>query len=140
MLEEGKHYLGESGTLYLAVGALGQANVWTAVNAEKPDEIFVIKEPAADDPPPWQSFQHEMIMHELFKEYPSIRKQVDRIAPTSTSDPAKLVLEIFETTVWQARTKRPFTAAELKAVAKSALVGLRDVHAKGLVYAGKRQI
>lgn len=136
MLEEGEHYLGESGTLYLAVSPLGQANVWTAVDAQKPGQIFVIKEPAPDDPPPWNNFQHEMVMHELFMDCPSIRKQVDRIPPTSSTDPAKLVLEIFETTVWQARAKRPFTAPELKAVAKSALIGLKDVHAKGLVYAG----
>jgi len=46
-----------------------------------------------------------------------------------------LVLEITDTTLWGARTKRPFTLAELKSVTKDALTGLRQVHDQGLVYA-----
>jgi len=46
-----------------------------------------------------------------------------------------IVLEITETTLWNARTKRPMSLAEIKTVAKDVLVGLRDIHAAGLVYA-----
>lgn len=135
MLSEGAEVVGESGTVYLAVAALGQANVWAGTARDQPSHIVVIKEPGADDPPPWRSFQNELIMHELFKEASSIRRQVDRIPPTPSGGPPMLVLEMFETTLWTARTKRPFTVAELKSICKAALVGLRDVHDQGLVYA-----
>ncbi|KAK5144773.1 hypothetical protein LTR04_001475 [Oleoguttula sp. CCFEE 6159] len=136
MIQEGAEFVGESGKKYLAVSSLGQSNVWTAVDADTPTDIYVIKEPGvADDRTGWPEFQQEMIMHELFKGCPSIRQQVDRILPASKADPPRIVLEIFENTVWTARAKRPFTAAELKSVTRSTLVGLRDIHAKGLVYA-----
>ena len=136
MLTEGAQLVGESGKTYLAVSSLGQANVWTAVDSVDYTNIVVIKEPGADDTKPgWHNFQNEMIMHELFKNSNSIRKQVDRIPPVNQGDPPMLVLEITETTLWTARTKRPFTSAELKTVCKATLVGLADVHARGLVYA-----
>lgn len=136
MLSEGAELIGESGKTYLAVSPLGQANVWTAVDKNDTSSIVVIKEPGEDDTRPgWPSFQHEMVMHELLKDSDSIRKQVDRIPPTKAGDPPMLVLEIFETTLWSARAKRPFTTAELKSVCKDALVGLIDVHKQGLVYA-----
>lgn len=140
MLSEGAEYTGETGKTYLAVAPLGQSNVWTAVeNNTSPSEdphVVVIKEPGTDDTRPgWPNFQNEMVMHELLKDSPAIRQQVDRIPPTEGGNPPMLVLEITETTLWSARTKRPFTLSELKSVTKDALVGLRDVHDKGLVYA-----
>jgi len=135
MLTEGKELRGESGKTYEAVSSLGQPNVWVAVEKGNNANIVVLKEPDAHDPVPWPRFQHEMIMHELFKNCPSIRKQVDRIPPTDNGGLPTLVLEMFETTVWTARTKRPFTSAETKAICKAALIGLRDVHNQGLVYA-----
>ncbi|GAB7349498.1 hypothetical protein MBLNU459_g0208t1 [Dothideomycetes sp. NU459] len=136
MLSEGAELVGESGRKYLAVSPLGQANVWTAVEVDDTSNIVVIKEPSADDTSPgWPDFQNEMVMHELLKDSSSIRKQVDRIPPTKEGEPPMLVLEIFETTLWSARAKRPFTTAEVKSVTKDALVGLADVHARGLVYA-----
>lgn len=140
MLSEGAELTGETGKTYLAVAPLGQSNVWTAVeNNTNPSEdphVVVIKEPGTDDTRPgWPNFQNEMIMHELLKDSPAIRQQVDRIPPTKSGDPPMLVLEITETTLWSARTKRPFTLSELKSVTKDALVGLRDVHDQGLVYA-----
>lgn len=136
MLSEGAELIGETGKTYLAVSPLGQANVWTAVDVNDPSHIVVIKEPGEDDTRPgWPSFQHEMVMHELLKDSDSIRKQVDRILPTREGEPPMLVLEIFETTLWTARAKRPFTTAELKSVTKDTLIGLIDVHKQGLVYA-----
>lgn len=135
MLFEGAELTGESGKKYLAVSPLGQANVWTAVESNDMSNIVVIKEPSADDTSPgWPNFINEMVMHELLKDCSSIRGQVDRILPTKEGAPPMLVLEIFETTLWTARTKRPFTSAELKAVMKDALIGLRDVHDRGQVY------
>lgn len=140
MLSEGARLVGESGKTYLAVSPLGQSNVWTAVeqsnDPKKPIQVVVIKEPGEiDTQPGWPSFQNEMIMHEVFKDSPAIRQQVDRIPPTQTGGPPMIVLEITETTLWDARTKRPMSLAEIKTVAKDVLIGLRDVHAAGLVYA-----
>ncbi|KAI4728409.1 kinase-like protein [Aureobasidium sp. EXF-10728] len=140
MISEGARLIGESGKSYLAVSPLGQSNVWTAVeqskDSNKPVQVVVIKEPGeVDTQPGWPSFQNEMVMHEVFKDSPAIRQQVDRIPPTKAGDPPMIVLEITETTLWIARTKRPMSLAEIKTVAKDVLVGLRDVHAAGLVYA-----
>ncbi|THW03434.1 kinase-like protein [Aureobasidium pullulans] len=140
MLSEGATLTGETGKKYLAVSPLGQSNVWTAVeqsnDPKKPVQVVVIKEPGeVDTEPGWPSFQNEMIMHEVFKDSPAIRQQLDRIPPLKAGDPPMIVLEITETTLWGARTKRPMSLAEIKTVAKDVLVGLRDVHAQGLVYA-----
>ncbi|KAK4560637.1 hypothetical protein LTR86_005215 [Recurvomyces mirabilis] len=137
LLVEGGEYRGESGKTYLAVGPLGQANVWTAVEKENNENIVVLKAPASDDTgTSWPLFQHEMIMHELLKNCRSVRKQVDRISPNADSgSPPILVLEIFETTLWHARTKRPFTKEEVRSVARQILQGLKSVHDQGLVYA-----
>lgn len=136
-ITEGAAFTGESGRTYLAVFPLGQENVWTAVDETDPSNIVVLKSPSADDTRRgWPRFQHEMIMHELFKTSGWIRKQVDRIpASTDSQSPPILVLEIAETTLWEARSKRPFTKDEIQAVARAILHGLREVHAKGLVYA-----
>ena len=132
-VEEGE-YLGETGKAYLAVGQLGQANVWAAVQKDDHSNIVVLKAPSADDTgSSWPRFQHEMVMHELFKDCQYIRKQVDRVPPSETSPPL-LVLEIFETTLWQVRVKRPLSKDEVRVVARSILQGLKEVHDKGLVY------
>lgn len=135
-LTEGAELTAESGTTYLAISPLGQQNVWTAVDKNDHSNIVVLKAPSADDTgKSWPLFQHEMIMHELFKESTSIRKQVDRIPPVNgDGSPPVLVLEIFQATLWHARTKRPFSKAEIKAIARAILQGLLEVHAKGLVY------
>jgi protein kinase len=135
MLSEGSELIAESGKVYTPVSNLGQANVWVAVEKGNNGNIVVLKEPDGAEPPPWETFQHEMIMHETFKQCPQIRKQVDRIPPTRQGGKPTLVLEMFETTVWTARSKRPFSVPEVKAVLKAALLGLKDVHAQGLVYA-----
>lgn len=133
---EGAELVGESGKTYLAVSALGQENVWTAVERDDQSNIVVLKAPSADDTSTsWPLFQHEMIMHELLKNCSAIRKQVDRIPPVKDDgSPPILVLEIFETTLWQARTKRPFSKDEVQSVAKAILRGLKEVHERGLVY------
>lgn len=135
MLLEGSELIGESGKKYLVVQSLGQSNVWVAVDSSDMSNIVVIKEPGADDPKPWANFQNELVMHELFKESDGIRKQVDRIQPTRDGEPPMLVLEMFETTLWKARTKRPLSNLELKKVMKDALLGLKEVHDQGQVYA-----
>ncbi|GAB1732452.1 hypothetical protein NU195Hw_g9473t1 [Hortaea werneckii] len=134
-ITEGGEYTGESGKVYLAVGPLGQANVWTAVQKDDHSNIVVLKAPSDDDTDSsWPRFQHEMIMHELFKDCRYIRRQLDRVAPQKGRHPPLLVLEITETTLWQARTKRPFSKDEVRSVAQSMLQGLKEVHDKGLVY------
>jgi protein kinase len=134
-LHEGDELTGENGKTYLAVSNLGQDNVWTAVDSET-SKVVVVKEPDANDASNGApGFQNEMVMHELLKDSPAIRQQIDRISPNTTGGTPMLVLEIADTTLWGARTKRPFTLGELKHVTKDALIGLRDVHAQGLVYA-----
>lgn len=140
LIAEGAEYIGESGTSYVAVSPLGQANVWTAVDQsdKQRPHVVVLKAPDSRDPGrlSWPRFQHEMVMHELFKDCEYIRRQVDRIPPVKDSDsPPILVLEIFESTLWHARTKRPFTKAEVKSTARQILLGLKEVHDRGLVYA-----
>ncbi|KAK0956360.1 hypothetical protein LTR91_022424, partial [Friedmanniomyces endolithicus] len=137
IIHEGAEFLGESGKTYLAVSPLGQANVWTAVDKGNLENIVVLKSPAPDDTDPsWPQFQHEMIMHELLKNCTAVRKQIDRIPPVeSAGTPPILVLEIMQTTLWSARTKRPFTKEEVRSVARQVLRGLKEIHDKGLVYA-----
>lgn len=141
-LQEGTKLTSEAGKTYLAVDNLGQPNVWTGVEetcAEKDNftNVVILKAPSDDDDKAesWPKFVHEMIMHELFKNSPHIRKQIDRIPPVKeTKSPPVLVLEIFQTTLWQARTKRPLSRLEIVAIMKGVLEALRDIHAKGLVY------
>jgi len=134
-MREGAELVGENGFRYLLVRAFGQPNVWLAVDAATQEKIFIVKQPSADDLPGWPHFQHEMVMHELFKENPVIRQQVDRIRPTSSNDPPRLVLELLQTTLWDARRKREFSNVEIKEIMRSALLGLQDVHSKDMVYA-----
>ncbi|KAH9826699.1 Protein tyrosine kinase [Teratosphaeria destructans] len=132
-LKEGAEYVGESGTKYLAVGALGQQNVFTAVESGNHGNIVVLKAPSQDEVAPWPKFLHELTMHELLKEAPFIRKLLDRIPPNNGAGPI-MVLEILETTLWHARTQRPFTKSEIRVVARSILQGLLEVHKQGLAY------
>ncbi|KAF2850768.1 kinase-like protein [Plenodomus tracheiphilus IPT5] len=136
-MREGKELVGENGQRYLLVQAMGQPNVWIAVDAATQEKLYIVKQPSDDDNnmPGWPRFQHEMIMHELFKEHDAIRPQVDRIPPTSSADPPKLVLELLQTTLWDARRKREFSDVELKQIMRQILLGLQEVHQQGLVYA-----
>ncbi|KAI4606116.1 hypothetical protein J4E80_010324 [Alternaria sp. BMP 0032] len=135
-LREGAELVGEHGYRYLLVKPLGQANVWVAVDAASQSKIFIVKQPGDDDVGfGWPKFQHEMIMHELLKGIPTIRQQVDRIPPSARGEPPRIVLEILQSTLWDARKKRQFSDVELKGIMRSALMGLRDVHQRGLVYA-----
>lgn len=140
-MREGDELVGEGGQRYLLVQAMGQPNVWIAVDAATQEKLYIVKQPSDDDNAPgWPQFQHEMVMHELFKDNTTIRPQVDRIPPTSFSDPPKLVLQLLQTTLWDARRKREFSEAEIKEIMRNVLLGLREVHQKGLVYAGTKQI
>lgn len=140
-LEEGAELTSESGKKYLVVESLGQANVWTGVeHAASGDvntsNVVVLKAPSEDDgSETWPRFVHEMIMHELFRESRHIRRQIDRIPPVKEKgSPPVLVLEIFQTTLWQARARRPLARLEIVAIMKGILEALKDVHANGLVY------
>ncbi|EOA89495.1 hypothetical protein ACJQWK_09284 [Exserohilum turcicum] len=135
-MREGVELVGEHGYRYLLVRALGQSNVWIAVDAATQEKIFIVKQPSDDDVAyGWPRFQHEMVMHELLKDIPTIRQQVDRIPPSSRADPPRIVLEILQSTLWDARRKRQFSDVEIKGIMRSALLGLRDVHQRDLVYA-----
>lgn len=137
-MREGVELVGEHGYRYLLVRALGQSNVWIAVDAATQEKIFIVKQPSDDDVAyGWPRFQHEMVMHELLKDIPTIRQQVDRIPPSSRADPPRIVLEILQSTLWDARRKRQFSDVEIKGIMRSALLGLRDVHQRDLVYAGR---
>lgn len=135
-LVSGAELAAESGKTYLAVKPLTQSNVWTAVEKDNYQNIVVIKCPSQNDAPGrWPRFLNEMVMHELFKTSHYVRKQVDRIPPKpETGLPPMLVLEILETTIWQARLERPLSRPEIVAILEGILKGLRDVHAHGLVY------
>ena len=134
-LAEGDTLTGEHGATYLAVSPLGQANVWTAVE-NGTNDVVVVKEPDANDAARgFPTFQNEMVMHELLKDSSGVRQQRDRIPSTAPGEPPMLVLEITSTTLWSARAERPFALREIKRITRDALIGLRDVHARGLVYA-----
>ncbi|KAF2174025.1 hypothetical protein M409DRAFT_16299 [Zasmidium cellare ATCC 36951] len=140
-LEEGRVLKSENGKTYLAVSSLGQSNVWTGVEdtgTEKDNfsNVVVLKAPSEEDEQDtWPQFVHEMIMHELFKEAPHIRKQIDRIPPVKeNSSPPVLILEMFQMTLWQARAKRPLSRLEIAAIVKGILEALQVIHANGLVY------
>jgi len=136
-LREGVELVGENGARYLLVQAMGQPNVWIAVDAATQEQLYVVKQPNRDDNVPgWPKFRHEMVMHELFKDNETIRPQLDRIPPTAKGDPPKLVLELLQTTLWEARRKREFSDVELREIMRSILLGLQEIHQKGLVYAG----
>lgn len=136
-MREGKELVGENGQRYLLVQAMGQPNVWIAVDAATQEKLYIVKQPSDDDSAPgWPRFQHEMVMHEMFKDHDAIRPQVDRIPPTSRADPPKIVLELLQTTLWDARRKREFSDVELKQIMRQILLGLKEVHENGLVYAG----
>lgn len=66
----------------------------------------------------------------------SFRKMVDKI-PASSDLPGMMVLEPIEKTLWSARMRRPLSTREIKHIMRLALLGLREVHEKGLVYWGK---
>jgi len=136
-MREGKELVGENGQRYLLVQAMGQPNVWIAVDAATQEKLYIVKQPSDDDDaaPGWPRFQHEMVMHEMFKDHDAIRPQIDRIPPTSRADPPKLVLELLQTTLWDARRKREFSDGELKQIMRQILLGLKEVHDNGLVYA-----
>ncbi|KAF2087218.1 kinase-like protein, partial [Saccharata proteae CBS 121410] len=152
-LAEGQHLTGESGSSYLVVSPMFRRkpgapvpNVWSAVDSASQEDVFIMKQPGGDELAAnananagagWPRFQSEMIMHELFKSNPHIRQQVDRIPPGTGhgDEPPRIVLEPTETTLWSARAKRPFTDDEIRVVMKGALLGLRGIHEKGLVYA-----
>jgi len=145
-MNEGDYLTGETGDSYLAVSPLGNVrrgttpNVWSAVDSETQEDVYVIKQPSADDTGKgWPRFSSEMVMHELFKDCPYIRRQVDRIppnAPMEGGEPPRLVLEPTETTLANARDARPFTAEEIRILMTGVLMGLNEIHKRELVYAG----
>ncbi|KAF2493618.1 kinase-like protein [Lophium mytilinum] len=136
-LHAGQTLTGDSNKDYLLVAPLGQPNVWTAVDSETQSSVFIIKQPASDDSAAasWPNFQQEMVMQELFKDDPAIRQKVDQIPPSKYGEPPRIVLEILEGTVWDARAKRPLSVREIKSIMRDTLEGLVCVHEKGLVYA-----
>lgn len=133
----GAEFTGKSGTTWIALNPLGQDNVWIATAKHDRDQLAVLKAPNADDSADqgWPRFKHEVIMHELFKRCAFIRRQIDRIPPDlDNDDPSILVLEYFETTLWKARIERPMSKAEIKAIARSVLQGLQEIHDADLVH------
>ncbi|KAF2433850.1 kinase-like protein [Tothia fuscella] len=163
-MRPGQYHTSEKGNSYLTVNALGPpdeatgtpSNVWTAVDAETHEEVFIIKQPSPsdDETKGYPLFTSEMIMHELFKDCPYIRKQVDRIPPDAPAlsrtssefgvvghvgggevDPPRLVLEPTETTLSRVRTERPLSDGEIEILMRGVLLGLGEIHKRGLVYA-----
>lgn len=110
-------------------------HVWRA-DSEK--DQFVIKHPQPDDSPEklWPAFRKELGMQTRFQSARYIRKMVDKI-PASSDLPDMMVLEPFEKSLWSARTRRPLSIREIKHIMGLALLGLREVHDKGLVYCGR---
>ncbi|KAK4999001.1 hypothetical protein LTR66_001880 [Elasticomyces elasticus] len=141
-LKEGAVVTGESGRQYLLVAPMTSVkpgiipNVWSAVDAQSQDKIYVIKQPQShENNTYWPEFQQEMVMHQLFKGCSSIRQQIDQIPPNGFTDPPRIVLEAMENTIWSARISRPMTTQEVKVIMRGTLVGLREIHTRGLVYA-----
>ncbi|KAK3064514.1 hypothetical protein LTS18_006525 [Coniosporium uncinatum] len=144
-MEEGQRLVGETGQSYMAVTPMGSAqNVWSAVDHDTYENVFIIKQPSAFDTgstggKKWPLFQSEMVMHEYFKDCPHIRRQVDRITRqgpnANSSDPPRIVLEPTETTLADARVKRSMTGDEIRIIMVGVLHGLAEIHKRGLVYA-----
>lgn len=99
----------------------------------------VIKHQESEDRPgeKWAAFRKEIEMQSLFRSVKYIRRMIDIIPPSSDLEPPMMVLEPFEKTLWSARTKRPFTLREVKHIMKFALLGLQEIHEKGLVHCGR---
>ncbi|GAQ05219.1 hypothetical protein ALT_2540 [Aspergillus lentulus] len=139
LLQKGTKLIGESGRTYILIAHLVQLaipNVWKAHQWGNEKEQFVIKHPQSDGSPEkrWPAFRKEMEMQRLFQPAKFIRKMVDVIPARSDMEPTMMVLEPFEKTLWSARTRRPLTTREIKHIMKLALLGLPEVHEKGLVY------
>lgn len=143
MLRSGCTIAGESGRIYRVISPLGvqrintTPNVWKAVNDADESEQFVVKEPSIDDDATlnWPAFQHELEMQRLFKDSPFIRQMVDFVPSAGLVQP-KLVLQVFEKTLWTARNRRQLTPDETKWIMKAVLIGLCTVHRQGYVSSG----
>jgi hypothetical protein len=141
LLQKGIKLIGESGRTYFLTAPLVQRripNVWKANQWNNENNQFVIKHPQSGDSPEkgWPAFRKEMEMQRLFQSAKFIRKMVDIVPPLSDAEPTMMVLEPFEKSLWSARTRRPLTTREIKHIMKLALLGLREIHEKGLVYCG----
>lgn len=140
-LQKGMTLISKTEKSYTLIAPLVQReipNVWKASLNNNTNHQFVIKHPQSDNSPgaKWPAFQKEMETQNLFSDAKFIRRMVDTIPPRSNLELPMMVLEPFEKTLWSARTKRPFTTREVKHVMKSALLGLWEVHRRGLVYCG----
>ena len=98
---------------------------------------FVVKAPRSDDDRSlgWPLFKHEFEMQKLFNNSAFIRQMIDFVPSAAGVEP-KIVLQIFEETLWTARTERPMTSNEIKWIMKAVIIGLWTVHREWLVYSG----
>ena len=135
---------GESGVIYQLVRPLREPiegekpNVWVAVDDSTRRNEYVVKQPFESRDGSSRNlaaFEHELDMQRLFMADPMIRSLMDYI-PNSEPDGPMMVFEPFRKTLWNARTTRSFSTQEIKWIMKSILLGLHNVHKKGLVYTG----
>jgi male germ cell-associated kinase len=120
MLSECLTARGESGAVYRFINPLGSGRgmkspkVWKAVRDSDGGAEFVAKAPSRDDDGSlnWPAFQHEANMQRLFADEPMLRRMVDFIPKAEGTKPI-MILEPFQTTLWDARTTRPFSTKEI---------------------------
>ena len=135
--------LGRTYTLtYPLVHRTGLApNVWKAFDADSPSDKYVIKGPREDSLATLAEFQREVRFQEMFRGCGArfVRGLVDVIPREGIGDgvgTAYMVLEPFEKTLWMARMTRGLSGREIKWVMRGSLMGLREIHERGLVHCG----
>lgn len=139
-LHKGARFLGECGRTYLLASPLVHRsnlvpNVWKAVDANSPKDKYVIKGPREPTRQHWLDIDREINMQRRFESAQYIRRMVD-VIPNPDDTPPLMVLEPYEKTLWMARMTRPLTTREIKHVMKLDLLGLDEIHEKGLVHCG----
>jgi hypothetical protein len=138
-IQSGVCVQGESGRKYRLLSRLSKSpsNVWKAIDSEDEYLEYVVKAPSNHDDASldWPLFRHEIEMQRRFDKSPLIRQMVDFV-PSSNSSPPIAVLQSFEKSLWNARSRRPFSLDEIKWIMKAVLMGLWTIHREGLVYSG----
>ncbi|KAL1960894.1 hypothetical protein VTO42DRAFT_5877 [Malbranchea cinnamomea] len=138
LLHKGAKFVGEYGRTYLLTWPLVHRigmnpNVWKAFDVNDPKCQYVIKGPRQMSKQNWVDFEREIKMQRYFDSVRYIRRMLDVISHPDHTHPL-MVLEPFQKTLWMARMTRPLSTREIKHIMKLTLLGLNEIHEKGLVH------
>ena len=119
-------------------------NVWKAFDAHSPNDTYVLKGPRDESKKAaWDEFRREVAFQKMFRETGArfVRGLVDLVRLQQPCEEGMgvgeyMVLEPFEKTLWMARLTRGLSRREIKWVMRGSLMGLREIHERGLVHCG----